>query len=92
MICTLTNIMANELRIRWAEHEASLRKARNSHTILVGKTDNGQPIQEVQESMQGDNISTDLKEIGWEAVDWIHLAQNRIQQRAHEYTLMVRVS
>jgi hypothetical protein len=24
-----------------------------------------------------DNINVDLTETGWEAVDWIHLAQNR---------------
>jgi hypothetical protein len=24
----------------------------------------------------GDNIKMDLKEIGWEGVDWIHLAQS----------------
>jgi hypothetical protein len=29
-----------------------------------------------------DNIRMDLKDIVWEAVDWIHLAQNRDQLRA----------
>jgi hypothetical protein len=27
--------------------------------------------------MQKDNIRMDLKEIGWESVEWIHLAQDR---------------
>jgi hypothetical protein len=26
-----------------------------------------------------DNIRMDLREIVWEGVDWIHLAQNRVQ-------------
>jgi hypothetical protein len=26
-----------------------------------------------------DNIRMDLREIGWESVDWIHLAQDRDQ-------------
>jgi hypothetical protein len=29
-----------------------------------------------------DNIRVDLKEIGWEGVDWIHLAQDRDWWRA----------
>jgi hypothetical protein len=29
-----------------------------------------------------DNIRTDLKEIRWVVVDWIHLAQDRNQSRA----------
>jgi hypothetical protein len=30
----------------------------------------------------GDNIRMDLEEIGWEVVDWMHLAQVRDQCRA----------
>jgi hypothetical protein len=26
-----------------------------------------------------DNIKMDLREIGWDSMDWIHLAQNRDQ-------------
>jgi hypothetical protein len=29
-----------------------------------------------------DNIRIDLREIGWEGVDWMHLAQDRDQWRA----------
>jgi hypothetical protein len=29
-----------------------------------------------------DDIRMDLREIGWEGVDWIHLAQDRDQWRA----------
>jgi hypothetical protein len=29
-----------------------------------------------------DNIKTDLREIGWDGVDWIDLAQDRDQWRA----------
>jgi hypothetical protein len=28
-----------------------------------------------------DNIRTDLREIGWKSVDWIHVAQDRDQWR-----------
>jgi hypothetical protein len=30
----------------------------------------------------GNNIKTDLREIGWEGVDWIHVIQDRDQWRA----------
>jgi len=34
----------------------------------------------------------DLREVGWEIVDWIHVAQDRDQWRAHVNTVMnVRV-
>jgi hypothetical protein len=29
-----------------------------------------------------DNIRMDLREMGWEGVDWMHLAQDRDQWRA----------
>jgi hypothetical protein len=35
-----------------------------------------------------DNIKIDLREIGWEDVDWIHLAQNRDQWRALVNTVL----
>jgi hypothetical protein len=35
-----------------------------------------------------DNIRMDLREIGWEGVDWIHLAQDRDQWWALVNTVM----
>jgi hypothetical protein len=35
-----------------------------------------------------DNIKMDLREIGWDGVDWINLAQGRDQRRALVNTLM----
>jgi hypothetical protein len=40
-----------------------------------------------------DNIRIDLREIGWESLDWIHLAQDRNQRWALVNTVMnLRVS
>jgi hypothetical protein len=40
-----------------------------------------------------ENIKMDLREIGWDGVDWIELAQNRDQWRAFVNTVMnLRVS
>jgi hypothetical protein len=38
--------------------------------------------------IDGDNIRMDLKEIGWEGVDWMHLSQDRDQWRAVMITVM----
>jgi hypothetical protein len=35
-----------------------------------------------------DNIKMDLKEVGWEGVDWMHLAQDNDQWRAVVNTVM----
>jgi hypothetical protein len=35
-----------------------------------------------------DNIKTELREIGWDSVDWIELAQDRGQWRALVNTVM----
>jgi len=34
-----------------------------------------------------DNIKVNLREIWWEGVDWIHLAQNRDQRRTSVNTV-----
>jgi hypothetical protein len=35
-----------------------------------------------------DIIRVDLSEIRWDIVDWMHLAQFRVQRRAHVNTVM----
>jgi hypothetical protein len=35
-----------------------------------------------------DNITIDLREIGWDGMDWIYLAQDRDQWRALVNTVM----
>jgi hypothetical protein len=35
-----------------------------------------------------DNIKMDFREMGWGGMDWIDLAQNREQWRAHMTTVM----
>jgi hypothetical protein len=48
---------------------------RNVYKILVGKPDRKSPLGRTRRRCE-DNIRIDLREIGWEDVDWIHLAQN----------------
>jgi hypothetical protein len=54
---------------------------RNAYRILVGKPEGKRPLGRPRRRWV-DNIKTDLREIGWDGVDWIDLAQNRDQWRA----------
>jgi len=40
---------------------------------LVGRPERNRPLGRPSRSWE-DNIRMDLKEIGWESVDWVHLA------------------
>jgi hypothetical protein len=46
---------------------------RNLYKILVGKHEGKRPFGRPRHIWE-DNIRIDLKKIGWEGVDWIHLA------------------
>jgi hypothetical protein len=54
---------------------------RNTHKILVGKHDGMRPCRRPR-CRQKDNIRIDLREIGWDGVDWIQLAQEEDWQWA----------
>jgi hypothetical protein len=45
------------------------------YKILVGKPEENRPVG--RSRRWGDIIRVDLREIGWEGVNWIHLAQDR---------------
>jgi hypothetical protein len=56
---------------------------RKAYKILVGKREGKRPLGKWE-----DYIRTYLREIGWEGVDWIHLAQDTDQWRALVNTAM----
>jgi hypothetical protein len=60
---------------------------RNAYRILVGKPE-GKRLHGRSRLRWEDNIIMGLGEIGWEAVDWIHLAQDRDHCRAVVNTVM----
>jgi hypothetical protein len=45
----------------------------NAYIILVGKSEGKRTLGRPNRRWD-DNIRMDLREIGWECVDWIHLA------------------
>jgi hypothetical protein len=49
--------------------------------ILVEKPEGKEPLGRPRRRWE-DNIRMDLREIGWEDVDWMHVAQVRDQWRA----------
>jgi len=60
---------------------------RSVYKILVLESEGKRPLRRPRRRWE-DNIRMDLKEIGWEGVYWIHLAQDRDQWRALVNTVM----
>jgi hypothetical protein len=60
---------------------------RNAYKISVGKTEGKRPPGRRRHRRE-DNIKIDLEEIGWEGVDWFHLALARDWRRGIVNTIM----
>jgi hypothetical protein len=60
---------------------------RTAYSVLVGKPEGKRPHGRPRHKWE-DNITTDLREIAWESVDWMHLAQYRDPWRAFFNTVM----
>jgi hypothetical protein len=73
--------MIKSRRMRWAGHVARMEETRNAYRILVGKPEGKRPLGRPRYRWV-DNIQMDLREIGWDGMDWISLAQDRDQLRA----------
>jgi hypothetical protein len=73
--------MIKSRRMRWAGHVARIWEKRNAYRILVGKPEEKRPLERPRRRCV-DNIEMDLREVGWDDIDWIDLAQNRDQWRA----------
>jgi hypothetical protein len=83
-----SNYIFGELIIVWmrrAGHLARLGEKRNAYRI-GGKARRKRPPGRPRRRWVN-NIKIDLREIGWNAVDWIDVAQDRVQWR----TLVIKV-
>jgi hypothetical protein len=60
-------------RTRWAGHVARMGEGRNLYRVLVGKPEGKRPLGRPRRRWE-DGLKMDLREIGWEGVEWIHLA------------------
>jgi hypothetical protein len=62
-------------------------ETRNAYRMLVGKPEGKRPLGRPRRRWV-DDIKIDLREIGWDGMDWIDLAQDRDQWRALVNTVM----
>jgi hypothetical protein len=67
--------------IKWAGHVARMGETRNAYKIFLGKPEGKRPLGRPRRRWM-DNIKMDLREIGWDGVDWMDMAQDRNQWRA----------
>jgi hypothetical protein len=74
-------------RMKWAGHVARMGETRNAYRILVGMPEGNRPLGRPSRRCV-DNIKMDLREIGWDGVDWIDMAQDRDQCRALVNTVL----
>jgi hypothetical protein len=59
----------------------------HAYRILVGKPEGKRALRRPGRRWEG-NIKMDLREIGWDGMDWIYLADDRDQWRALVNTAM----
>jgi len=62
--------------MKWAGHEARMSKTRNACTTLIRKPEGQRPLGKPSRRCE-DTIRMDLRKIGSEGVEWVHLAQDR---------------
>jgi hypothetical protein len=70
--------MIKSRRIRLAGHVARTGEIRKAYRILVGQPEEKRPLGKPRCRWE-DNIKIYLREIGWDGMDWIDLAQDRVQ-------------
>jgi hypothetical protein len=79
--------MIKSRRTRWAGHVTQMGEKRNAYRILMGKPE-GKRLLGRPRRIWVDNIKTDLREIEWDGMDWIDLAQDRDQRMALVNTMI----
>jgi hypothetical protein len=74
-------------RMGWAGHMAHMGEGKGAYRVLVGRPEGKRPLGRPRRRWE-DNIKMDLREIGIDGVNWIRLAQDRVQWRAFVNTVM----
>jgi hypothetical protein len=62
--------------MRWVGHTAHMGERRGTYRVLMEKLDIKRPLGRSRHRWNY-SIATNLKEVGWEDVGWIYLAQLR---------------
>jgi hypothetical protein len=66
---------------------ARMTKMRNVYEILIGKHEGKEPLGRPRSKLER-SIKMDLKETGWDGLDWINLAHYRHQRWVPVHTVM----
>ncbi|PNF15776.1 hypothetical protein B7P43_G10443 [Cryptotermes secundus] len=66
----------NKSRMIWSGHVARMGEKRNAYRILVGKPEGSRTLVRPR-CRWVDNIKMDLREIGWDGMNWIDLADDK---------------
>jgi hypothetical protein len=74
-------------KMRWAEHVARMGEGKGAYRVLVGWPEGKRPLGRPRRRWE-DNIKMDLTEMRIDGVNWIRLAQDRVQWRAFVSTVM----
>jgi hypothetical protein len=62
--------------MRSAGHVARIGEKRRAYSVLVGRPEGKRPFGTPRRRWE-DDIKMDIQEVGWGAMDWIELAQDR---------------
>jgi hypothetical protein len=73
--------------MRWEGHVARMGEGRGVYRVLVGRPEGKRPLERPRGRLE-DNIKMDLRDIGIDVVNWIRLAQDKVQLRDFVNTLM----
>jgi hypothetical protein len=71
-------IYNQELHNLYAGHVVRMKAIINTDSILVGNPEGKRPLRRSRHRWE-DNIRMNRREIGWEVVDWMRLADKRDQ-------------
>ena len=68
--------MGGQSRImRWAGHVVGLGEGRGIYRVLLGKPEEKRPLGRPRQRKE--DIKMDIKDVGWEGVDWTDMAQDK---------------
>jgi hypothetical protein len=79
--------MIKSRRMRWTGHVARMGEKKNAYRIFMGKPERKRPLERPRRRWV-DNIKMDLREIGWDGMDWIDMARDKDKWRALVNTVM----
>jgi hypothetical protein len=74
-------------RMKWAGHVARMGEESKLYRVLVENPAGKRPLGRARSRWE-DGLKMDLREIGWEGVEWIYFVQDKNRWRAFVNTVM----